>query len=404
MRACEPSPGLRPPSPGGRGPFLHICDAIATATAPFKEGNKSLASIQRLVLLLLVFGLSFLSAHAQNNQPAKIWDGIFTTRQAARGKAEFDQTCSRCHNLALIGSERGPAIKGATFLSHWDKGTVADLFIKIRDTMPQGGPGTLNEDVKIDILSYILLQNGFPAGAGELKNNIASLEDFRLAKKGIWDGVFTASQAERGKAALQQNGCNGCHGAELDGARGPSLKGERFITAWENGGLDKLFTKIRDTMPPLNAEQVSVNTKVDIVGYLLQVNGFPAGSSELPVDIAELSDLQIVKKGAATGVPNFTLVQVLGCLTQDQAGKWILANSTEPLATKEDSASTADLKASENRQLGTDTFELVSVSASYKAESHKGHKMEARGLLYKDRNFAELNLTSLAMLSSKCDR
>src|SRR4030095_388267 len=69
----------------------------------------------------------------------KVWDGVYTADQARRGKAEFDQTCSRCHNLALIGSERGPAIKGPAFLAHWDKGSVADLFIKIRETMPKAG-------------------------------------------------------------------------------------------------------------------------------------------------------------------------------------------------------------------------------------------------------------------------
>jgi cytochrome c551/c552 len=303
----------------------------------------------------------------------------------------------------LIGSERGPAIKGATFLSHWDKGTVADLFIKVRDTMPEGGPGTLSEDIKIDILSYILQQNGFPAGATELKKDISTLEDYRLAKKGIWDGVFTAAQAARGKAALQQNGCNGCHGAELEGARGPSLKGERFITAWENGGLDKLFTKIRDTMPPLNAEQVSPPTKIDIIAYLLQVNGFPAaGSAEL--ELAALVDVQLIRQGAATGAPNFSLVEVLGCLNQNSSGRWILSNSTEPLTTKEETASAADLKASETRKLGTDTFELVSVSPSFKAESHKGHKMAARGLLYKGGSYSELNLTSLSMLAQTCSR
>src|SRR5438477_4516041 len=120
-----------------------------------------------------IFFLCFLCLFVAELFPAysqsKIWDGIFTPEQARRGKAEFDQTCSRCHNLALIGSERGPAIKGPAFLSHWDKGTVADLFIKIRDTMPEGGPGTLNEETKIDILSYILQQNGFPAGTQELK-------------------------------------------------------------------------------------------------------------------------------------------------------------------------------------------------------------------------------------------
>src|SRR5215510_11547096 len=249
-------------------------------------------------ICLFVMLLSFLPANAaaQENKPKKIWDGIFTSVQARRGKAEFDQTCSRCHNLALIGSERGPAIKGATFLSHWDKGSLADLFVKIRDTMPEGGPGTLSEDIKIDILTYILQQNGFPEGVDTLKKDVSALEDVRLSKKGVWDGVFTAAQAERGKAALSQNGCNGCHGAELAGDRGPSLKGERFITAWENGSVNRLFTKIRETMPPLNAEQVTPATKVDMIAYLLQVNGFPAGSTALSLDTDALESLQIVGK------------------------------------------------------------------------------------------------------------
>jgi S-disulfanyl-L-cysteine oxidoreductase SoxD len=358
----------------------------------------------RSVFLVSLCLCGFRTAYAQTT-PKRIWDGIYTAEQARRGKAEFDQTCSRCHNLALIGSERGPAIKGSTFLSHWDKGSVADLFIKIRDTMPEGGPGTLNEDTKIDILSYILQQNDFPAGTVELKKDLPSLEDIRLAKKGIWGGVFTAEQAGRGKTSLLQNGCNGCHGPELAGDRGPSLKGERFISAWENGSLNRLFIKLRDTMPPLNAEQVSPNTKIDIIAYLLQVNGFPSGSAELGLDPDALESLQIVRKGADNGAaPNFALVQVLGCLTQNADGRWVLSNSTEPSTTKDETATTAGLKAAEARPLGTETFELVSVTRSFQAESHKGHKMEARGLLYREPNYAELNLTSLAMIASSCGK
>ncbi len=354
--------------------------------------------------VLCVLGiLTSLPLEAQ--QPRKIWDGVFTAEQSRRGKAEFDQTCSRCHNLALIGSERGPAIKGAAFLSHWDKGSLADLFIKIRDTMPEGGPGTLSEDIKIDILSYVLQQNGFPAGSIELKKDTSYLEDIRLAKKGIWDGVFTPAQADRGKAALSQNGCNGCHGAELAGDRGPSLKGDRFITAWENGSIGKLFTKIRETMPPLNAEQVAPKTKVDIIAYLLSVNGFPAGSAELPLDAAALDDLQIVPKstGPAT-VPNFTLVEVSGCLTQSSNGRWLLTNSTEPMVTKEESSSPSALKEAAGKPPGAQTFELVSVSPSFKAESHKGHRMNAHGLLYREPTRSELNLTSLEMIASACGK
>src|SRR5438128_8763757 len=96
--------------------------------------------IHRIVFLCFLCFFVAIPSYSQTKPPAKIWDGIFTTEQTRRGKAEFDQTCSRCHNLALTGSERGPAIKGPVFLSHWDKGTVADIFIKIRDTMPEGGP------------------------------------------------------------------------------------------------------------------------------------------------------------------------------------------------------------------------------------------------------------------------
>jgi mono/diheme cytochrome c family protein len=364
-----------------------------------------MAVIRYICLSVLVLTSVASSLYAQENKPKKIWDGIYSSVQARRGKAEFDQTCSRCHNLALIGSERGPAIKGSAFLSHWDKGSLADIFIKIRDTMPEGGPGTLSEDIKIDILSYILQQNGFPEGVDTLKKDISTLEDIRLAKKGVWDGVFTTAQAERGKAALSQNGCNGCHGAELAGDRGPSLKGERFITAWENGSVNRLFTKVRETMPPLNAEQVTPNTKVDIIAYLLAVNGYPAGSSELTVDPAALDGLQIVRKGADTNkAPNFTLVQVTGCLSQASNGRWVLTNSTEPAATKEETPTPASLKANQTSALGSATFDLVSVAPSFKVESHKGHKMDARGLLYRDTNYAELNLTSLEMLSATCGR
>ena len=47
-------------------------------------------------------------------------------------------------------------------------------------------------------------------------------------------------------------------------------------------------------------------------------------------------------------------------------------------------------------------FELVSVRSAFKPESHKSHKMEARGLLYRETNYAELNLTSLEMVGTSC--
>src|SRR5262245_31567947 len=73
---------------------------------------------------------------AQESGGRKIWDGVYTEAQAARGKPAFETSCSRCHNNALIGSERGPALKGEGFFSHWENDTLDKLFTKIRDTMP----------------------------------------------------------------------------------------------------------------------------------------------------------------------------------------------------------------------------------------------------------------------------
>lgn len=368
-------------------------------------GGSSPSGTTLLVCFLVCFGGLISPAFAQQQPvPKKIWDGVFTTAQATRGKAEYDQTCSRCHNLALIGSERGPSIKGAAFQEQFEKGSLADLFIFIRDNMPEGGPGTLNDDTKIDILTYILQQNGYPTGSAELKKDLDQLSDIRMAKKGIWDGVFTTAQASRGKAALSQNGCNGCHGAELAGDRGPSLKGDRFLKAWENGSVNKLFSKIKDTMPPLNAEQVSPATKADIVAYLLEVNGFPAGSSELPSDTAALDSVQIIRKEAlAAGAANFTLVQLVGCLEPAANGRWQLTRASEPATTKEDKSTPAALKTAASAALGSGKFDLVSVSRSYQVETHRGHKMEARGLLYRDAAYSEINLTSLSMVASACN-
>jgi hypothetical protein len=47
--------------------------------------------------------------------------------------------------------------------------------------MPQTNPGSLSDRDYIDIISYLLEANDFPAGKGELKSN--STDAIRKAKK-----------------------------------------------------------------------------------------------------------------------------------------------------------------------------------------------------------------------------
>ena len=341
-----------------------------------------------------------ISVSAQQ-RPKNVREGAFTADQAERGKAGFDGVCQRCHGAALNGSEgNGPPLKGGTFLAHWDKDTLGSLWVKIRDTMPLGVPGTLTDEVKLQILAYILQQNGFPAGATELPGDVNALEEIGIQQRGVWDGVFTAAQADRGKQSVAR--CQGCHGADLSGTdRAPALKGNGFLANWEDGSLNRLFVKIRDTMPPTNVDSISPETKLDIVSYLLRENGFPTGATALALNADALDSLQIVKKGADAGAPNFALVQVVGCLSRGQS-KWTLTNASDPVVTRDNMPSAAALKNAEIKPLGRQTFGLVSIDASTRSGALDGHKVEARGLLYRDGSYADINLTSLKNIAASC--
>jgi mono/diheme cytochrome c family protein len=349
---------------------------------------------------LMVAQMIALQAQSAAGQPAavpdkKIWDGVYTTAQAERGRPRFEASCIRCHNTELIGSERGPALKGNVFWSKYENDSLASLYTLIRDTMPRdGGAGVVSDEIKIDILAYILMRNEIPAGSEELKLNATALEGIKITKKTVQDGVYTTAQADRGKANFLSGRCGGCHQLDLSGDRGPALKGDAFLAHWDNGSLSALFRKISEGMPPNAPNETTDDAKIDIVAYLLQSNGFPAGKSELRLDAEALEAIEIARKGSSATAPNFALVQVVGCLSQNASNTWVLTNTTEPVVTKQEAATPAALREAQGKTLGSATYQLVSVKA-FKPESHKGQRMEARGLLYRDASDALLNLTSL---------
>jgi len=353
---------------------------------------------------LLIFSIASARPVAQQGAGAdkKIWDGVYTSAQAARGKEPFERSCARCHNVELAGSQRGPALKGNVFWSKYDNEPLSSLFMFIRDTMPQDGPSLLSDEIKADVLAYIMSMNGMPAGNLELKGDLRALEDIKIARKTTFDGVFTEAQAERGKQNFLTGRCGGCHKLDLTGDRGPTLKGDDFLAHWDNGSVATLFDKIRETMPPNSPNESTDDAKIDIVAYLLQQNGFPTGKTELRADADSLGIIDLVRKGqTAATIPNFSLVQVVGCLTQGPNKGWTLTSTSDPALTRDEEPTAAAIKVSQGKALGTQTFQLVSV-VPFKPEGHVGHKMEARGLLYKDEKDARLNLTSLQMLGTGC--
>ena len=116
--------------------------------------------------------------------PAKTTlDGVFTDEEAARGKAQYNTTCSACHMEDLSGSGQALPLAGDGFMDIWEGQTMKDFLDLVQGTMPQDKPGSLTPDQALDVMSYILQQNKFPAGKEELKNDPDALKSILITKK-----------------------------------------------------------------------------------------------------------------------------------------------------------------------------------------------------------------------------
>ena len=230
---------------------------------------------------------------------------------------------------------------------------------------------------------------------------VAALDAQAPAAEGrIWQGIFSAAQAARGKE-IYTTACLRCHAGDLTGVTGPALTGDRFFGSWGGEPVDRLFLKIRDTMPPNFGTVLDEKAKLDVVTYILQSNGFPAGPAELAVAGQDLASAQILKKGQQAAVQNFSLVQTVGCLIKGEGETWRLTRTAEPLSTREDAPSAQALQSAASRPLGTRTF-LLQSAVPFSPASHVGQKVEARGLVYIDPADSRITLTSLKPTGEAC--
>jgi cytochrome c len=114
--------------------------------------------------------------------------------------------------------------------------------------------------------------------------------------KTVWDGVYTDVQAGRGKK-LYVASCAACHQEGLQGADlAPALKGDEFLLLWNDKTLAELVDRVTKTMPQDAPGSLSAQDNADIVAYMLQVNRFPAGSTDLPVDATAQKTIAIIRK------------------------------------------------------------------------------------------------------------
>lgn len=107
------------------------------------------------------------------------------------------------------------------------------------------------------------------------------------------EGVYSASQAEKGQQTYRKN-CSACHAAA-------AYTGSAFRRLWTGRSVYDFFNLIRTTMPNDKPGKLGRGQYAEIMAYLLKLNGFPAGKDDLPDDDEPLKQIRIELPAPAEG-------------------------------------------------------------------------------------------------------
>lgn len=112
------------------------------------------------------------------------------------------------------------------------------------------------------------------------------------AQKSTNDGIYTKEQAD-GARALYTKVCQSCHPFTVAAKKDPKdlpLGEDPFFDEWEGRPVKDLISIIALTMPNDGSAVLNDQEATDLVAYILQQNGFPAGTAPLAKSIDAVID------------------------------------------------------------------------------------------------------------------
>ncbi len=107
--------------------------------------------------------------------------------------------------------------------------------------------------------------------------------------------LYTAAQATAGAPAYAAN-CAMCHGADLNGQSGPPLVGQAFAPAANGYTVGAIFSILEAQMPAAAPGSLTHDQYTAIMAYILQKNGYPAGSKALDFTATQSSAVPLVSQ------------------------------------------------------------------------------------------------------------
>jgi mono/diheme cytochrome c family protein len=109
-------------------------------------------------------------------QPRTTNDGIYTKAQADGAKAQFDKICAECHAFTVAAKKKAEDLPlgDDPFFRNWEGKTIDELVSVIVLTMPNDGSAVVDEPEALNLMAFVLQQNGFPAGTAPLTKATAT--------------------------------------------------------------------------------------------------------------------------------------------------------------------------------------------------------------------------------------
>ena len=119
-----------------------------------------------------------------------------------------------------------------------------------------------------------------------------AVSDAAAAPEAESSSFYTSRQASRGDGLFRDN-CVSCHSSS-------EFSGASFQRRWRNRAVGDIYEFVLYSMPDDNPGGLPEQTYADIVAYMLSMNDFPAGDSELPTSLDELMKMMMFT-GASGG-------------------------------------------------------------------------------------------------------
>lgn len=129
-----------------------------------------------LVVWAATLAISITGPAQASSPQATSNDGIYTKAQADGAKKQFDKICADCHPFTVAAKKKPKDLPlgDEPFFEQWTGRQLTELVTLIALTMPNDGSAVVTEAEAVDLVAYILQQNGFAPGSKPLTKETSS--------------------------------------------------------------------------------------------------------------------------------------------------------------------------------------------------------------------------------------